>query len=216
MSRRLGPRAGTLLAGFVAWALAFMAGCGGGLKTVTRDGYRAILSFSETERFPVAVRGEWQRVEAKVQGGAELIKVMRPDLKKIWQFRPATKRLLESAWQPTDEIVPGYPLAPGFDPQAYADRFGGQIRKIADAAHGLHPCDRWEMRLPSGDAVTVWVARDLEGLAVRIEHMKKDQKDEYQPFESTELLDVRTGADEKLFQKPTGYQEVKSYEDLVR
>jgi len=46
--------------------------------------------------------------------------------------------------------------------------------------------------------------------------MKKDQKDEYQPFESTELLDVRTGADEKLFQKPTGYQEVKSYEDLVR
>ena len=196
------------------------AACGGGLKTITKDGYRAILSFSETERFPIAVRGEWQRVEASVgeaRGGAkELVKIMRPDLKKIWQFRPETKRLLETTWQPTDEIVPGYPLQAGFDPQAYADRFGGSIRKIADAAHGLHPCDRWEMLLPSGDAVTVWAARDLEGLPVRIEHMKKDKNDEYQPFQATELLDVRAGADEKLFQKPTGYQEVKSYEDLVK
>ena len=192
---------------------------GGGLKTITRDGYRAILSFSETERFPIAVRGEWQRVEASLKeprGGVELVKIMRPDLKKIWQFRPATKHLFESAWQPTDEIVPGYPLAPRFDPQAYADRFGGQVRKIADAAHGLHPCDRWEMRLPSGDAVTIWAARDLEGLPVRIEHMKKDRNDEYQPFQATELLDVRAGADPDLFEKPRGYAEVKSYEELLK
>jgi hypothetical protein len=208
--------------GLVRLVLAALVGltlslsCGGGLKTITKDGYRAILSFSETERFPIAVRGEWQRVEAKVHGGAELVKIVRPDLKKIWQFRPAGKRLFESAWQPTDEIVPGYPLAPRFDPQAYADRFGGQIRKISDAAHGLHPCDRWEMRLPSGDAVTIWAARDLEGLAVRIEHMKKEKNDEYQPFQATELLDVRAGADPKLFEKPTGYQEVKSYEELLK
>jgi hypothetical protein len=195
--------------------LALMVACGGGLKTVSRDGYRAILSFSETERFPVAVRGEWQRVEATVKG-AQLVKVMRPDLKATWQFRPGTKRLLETAWQPTDEIVPGYPLEPGFDPQAYADRFGGQIRKIADAAHGLHPCDRWEMRLPSGDAVTIWVARDLERLAVRIEHAKKDTNDEYQPFQSTELLDVRAGADPDLFEKPKGYAAVKTYDELLK
>jgi hypothetical protein len=214
---RLGPilsPAGALV------GLILSLACGGGLKTITKDGYRAILSFSETERFPIAVRGEWQRVEASVgegQGGAkELVKIMRPDLKKVWQFRPKTKRLLETPWQPTDEIVPGYPLQPGFDPQAYADRFGGQIRKIADAAHGLHPCDRWEMLLPSGDAVTVWVARDLERLPVRIEHMKKDKNDEYQPFQATELLDVRAGADPDLFEKPRGYQEVKAYEDLLR
>jgi hypothetical protein len=41
----------------------------------------------------------------------------------------------------------------------------------------------------------VWVARDLERLAVKIEQMKKDQSDEYQPFTTTELLDVRAGAD---------------------
>jgi hypothetical protein len=196
-------------------ALLFALACGGGLKTIAKDGYRAVLSFSPEERFPVAVRGEWQRVEANVSG-APLVKIMRPDLKKIWQFRPATKRVMESAWQPTDEIVPGYPLQPGFDPQAYADRFGGQIRRIADAAHGLHPCDRWEMNLPSGDLVTIWAARDLERLVVRVEHAKKDKSDEYQPFQSTELLDVRAGANENLFEKPKGYQEVRTYEELFR
>ena len=198
MTRRFGlpvrVRVRTILGVLGALALALMAACGGGLKTITKDGYRAILSFSETERFPVAVRGEWRRVEASVEGaqGVRLVKVMRPDLKTTWQFRPSNKRLLETAWQPTDEIVPGYPLGPGFDPQAYADRFGGQIRKIADAA------------------------RDLERLPVRIEHAKKDANDEYQPFQSTELLDVRAGADPDLFEKPKGYQRVKSYEDLLK
>ena len=200
-----------LLAGATLFALA----CGGGLKTITKDGYRAVLSFSKEERFPVAVRGEWQRVEATVDG-APLVKIMRPDLKTMWQFRPSTKRVMESAWQPTDEIAPGYPLQPGFDPQAYADRFGGQIRRIADAAHGLHPCDRWEMNLPSGDIVTIWVARDLERLVVKVEHAKKDRSDEYQPFQSTELLDVRAGADPDLFEKPKGYQDVKTYEALLK
>ena len=202
----------TLLA---AATLVTLACGGGGLKTISKDGYRAILSFSKEERFPVAVRGEWQRVEATVEG-APLIKILRPDSKKIWQIRPSTKRVMESDWHPTDELVPGYPLGPGFDPQAYADRFGGQIRKISDAAHGLHPCDRWSLTLPSGDLVTIWAARDLERLPVRIEHAKKDRSDEYQPFTSTELLDVRTGADPDLFEKPKGYAEVRSYEALFQ
>jgi hypothetical protein len=121
-----------------------------------------------------------------------------------------------SSWSPTDEIVPGYPLEPKFDPQAYADRFGAKIRRIGDAAHGLHPCERWEMSLPSTDAVVVWVARDLERLAVKVEHMKKDASDEYQPFTTTELLDVRAGADVDLFEKPKGFTEVKSYAELTK
>jgi hypothetical protein len=188
--------------------------CGGGLKTIGKDGYRAILSFSPEERFQVAVRGESRRVEAPVEGAA-LVKIMRPDLKKVWQIRPKSKRLLEAAWLPTDEIVPGYPLEPGFDPQAYADRFGGRIERVGDEAHGLHPCDRWRMRLPSGDLVTIWAARDLGGLVVKIEHSKKDQGDEYQPFTATELLDVQVSAGEDLFEKPKGYVEVKSYAELM-
>ena len=97
------------------------------MKTVVKDGYRAILSFSKDERFQVAVRGEWRRVEAAVDG-APLVKIMRPDLKKVWQIRPSTKKLMETTWNPTDEIVPGYPLEPRFDPHAYADRFGGKDR----------------------------------------------------------------------------------------
>jgi hypothetical protein len=210
------PRGGRRLAAALALlaACALAARCGGGLKTISRDGYQAVLSFSKEERFAVAVRGEWKRVEAAV-GGAPIVKVVRPDLGKVWQYRPTTKKILETAWSPTDEIVPGYPLEPKFDPHAYADRFGGKIRQIGDAAHGLHPCERWEMSLPSGDAVVIWVARDLERLAVKIEQMKKDQSDEYQPFTTTELLDVRTGADPDLFEKPKGYAAVKSYQELT-
>lgn len=198
-----------------AASLLFAVACGGGLKTIAKDGYRAILSFSKEERFPVAVRGEFRRVEATANG-APLIKIMRPDLRKTWQIRPSSKKLMESEWSPTDEIVPGYPLDPNFDPQAYADRFGGTIRRIGDEIHGLHPCDRWQMTLPSGDAVTIWVARDLERLVVKIEHAKKDRGDEYQPFTTTELLDVRVGADPELFEKPKGDTEVRSYEELLR
>ena len=199
------------LAALVVWAVA----CGGGLKTVGKDGYRAILSFSKDERFEIAVRGESRRVEAPVES-APLIKIMRPDLKKTWQLRPTTKKILETTWEPTDEIVPGYPLEPGFDPAAYADRFGGKIRRIGDDAHGLHPCDRWRMTLPSGDLVTLWVARDLEQLVVKIEHAKKDPSDEYQPFTTTELLDVRVGAKPGLFEKPEGYNSVQSYAELLK
>ncbi len=200
------------LAAAVLWAGA----CGGGgLKTIARDGYRATLAFSKEERFEVAVRGESKRVEARMNG-APLVKIVRPDLRQVWQFRPTTKRLLESPWVPTDEIVPGYPLEPGFDPQSYADRFGAKIQRIGDDVHGLHPCDRWHMSLPSGDLVTLWVARDLGRLVVKIEHSKKDPSDEYQPFMTTELLDVRIGADPDLFEKPKGYTPVNTYSDLLK
>ena len=196
----------------VLLALLLAAGCGG-IKTVSHDGYRALLVFSTSERYPLAVRGEKRRVEGKIDG-SDLVKVFRPDLAKIWQYRPSTRRLFEEPWNPTDEIVPGYPLEPRFDPHAYADRFGGQIKQIADGVHGIHPCDRWNMTLPSGDLVTIWAARDFEGLVVRIEHSKRDPNNEYQPFAMTELLDVRPGADEKLFEKPKGYSSVASYAEL--
>jgi len=102
------------------------------------------------------------------------------------------------------------------DPQAYADRFGAQIERIGDDTHGLHPCSRWRMTLPSGDTVTIWAARDLESLVVKIEHVEKDENDESQPFTTTELLDVRVGADPDLFEKPKGFTEVKSYGDLLK
>ncbi len=193
--------------------LLLAAACGGGLKTISKDGYTATLSYSPQERYAIAVRGEWRRVEGTADGGP-LVKIARPDVKKVWQIRPSAKKLFESAWAPADEIVPGYPLEPGFDPHAYADRFGGQIQRIGDDTHGLHPCDRWRMTLPSGDLVTIWTARDLEQLVVKIEHSQKDENDESQPFTTTELLDVRAGADPDLFEKPEGYTEVKSYEDL--
>jgi hypothetical protein len=200
--------------GLFAAAVALTALSCGGPVTISKDGYRALLVYSEEDRFQIAVRGENVRVTGTVDG-SEVVKIVRPDLKKSWQFRPSTRRIFESAWAPTDEAVPGYPLSSGFDPEAYADRFDGEIERIDDATHGLHPCERYRLALPSGDAATIWVARDLERLVVRIEHAKRDGEDEYQPFTDTQLLDVKAGADEELFEPPTGYASVDSYEKLA-
>lgn len=212
MRKRTYLAAGVLAAAAVALAGALACG---GPRTVARDGYRAILDYSKEDRFRIAVRGERVQVSGTADG-SEIVRIVRPDLHKSWQFRPSTRRNFESAWGPTDEAVPGYPLQPGFDSAAYADRFGGTIRQIDDDTHGLHPCERWQMTLPSGDMATIWVAKDLDRLVVRIQHSKKDAGDEYQAVTDAQLLDVKVGAPEKLFEPPKGYEKVDSYEKLSK
>ena len=204
-----------LLAAAVLLAAVSCDEYGGGPKTATRSGYRAVLAYASTDRYDVAVRGDRQRVSGK-SGGSELVRVLRPDLGKIWQYRPSTKKLFESPWAPTEELVPGYPLEPRFDPAAYAERFGGKVRRIDDAVHGMHPCERYELTTAAGDAVVLWVARDLERLVVRIEHSKKDESGAFRPVSDTQLLDVRLGAPAKLFEKPSGYTAVKTPDELSR
>ena len=210
------PVEGLSLRGLSRLALAgaaVLAVCCGDIKVSSKDGYRALLAFSPQERYTIAVRGEKRRVEGVIDGSA-LVKIFRPDLGKIWQFRPGTRRILEQDWHPTNELVPGYPLELRFDQAAYASRFHGEIRQVGDGVHGIHPCDRYTMTLPSGDRVTIWAARDLERLPVRVEHEKKDASEQYQTVSDTQLLDVRIGADTDLFEKPKGYAAVKSYEEL--
>jgi hypothetical protein len=212
MRKRSYLEAGVVATGAVALVGALACG---GPRTVARDGYRAILDYSKEDRFRIAVRGESVRVSGSVDG-SEIVRIIRPDLRKSWQFRPSTRRVFESAWGPTDEAVPGYPLQPGFDSAAYADRFGATIRRIDDDTHGLHPCERWQMTMPSGDVATIWVAKDLDRLVVRIQHSKKDAGDEYQAVTDAQLLDVKVGAPEKLFEPPKGYERLDSYEKLAK
>lgn len=206
-SRRV-PRA------LAAAAILVALGCGAP-RTVANDGYRARLVYSTEDQFQVAVRGESVRISGNMDG-SEIVKIVRPALRKVWQLRPSTKKIFESAWEPTDEPVPGYPLQPRFDVEAYADRFGATVTRLDDATHGLHPCERWQLSLPSGDLATIWVARDLDRLVVRIEHSKKDSSDEYQPFTDTQLLDINVGASPKLFEPPKEYTTVRSYDELSK
>jgi hypothetical protein len=200
----------------LAWpAAAFLAAalsCGG-IRTPSRDGYRATLVFTPGESYRLAVRGESRRVYGATDC-APIVKIVRPDLKKTWQFRPTSQRILEETWSATDEIVPGFPLDPRFDQQAYASRFSATVTKVSDGAFGGHPCDRYRLDLPSGDRAIVWAARDLERLPIRIEHEKKKTDDEFQPFLDVQLTEIRVGAEESLFEKPKGYTPVKSYEEL--
>lgn len=208
------PRVPRALAAILVAAILVALGCGGP-RTVAKDGYRARLVYSTEDQFQFAVRGESVRISGNVDG-SEIVKIVRPDLHKVWQFRASTKKIFESPWEPTDEPVPGYPLQPGFDVEAYADRFQATVTRLDDATHGLHPCERWQLSLPSGDVATLWVARDLDRLVVRIQHSKKDPNDEYQAFSDTQLLDVKVGASPKLFEPPKGYTSVKSYEELAK
>ena len=196
-------------------AVALLCAFCGGIKTVSRDGYRAVLVFGSSERYAIAVKGEKRRVEGEI-GGSRLVKVIRPDLGKVWQYRPATRKIVEEKFAPFDEIVPGYPLEPRFDPAAYSHRFGGTIRQIGDAVHGIHPCDQYEMKLPSGDIVTIAAARDFERLPVRVEHVRRDATGQFQVVSDTQLLDIRAGADDDLFEKPKGYAPVRSFVELSR
>jgi hypothetical protein len=198
----------------VAGAILAAVACGGP-KTVAKDGYRALLVYSAEDRYRVAVRGESVRISGNIDG-SEIVKIVRPDLHKVWQFRPSTKKIFESRWELTDEPVPGYPLQPKFDVMAYADRFGAKVQRIDDATQGLHPCERWRLTLPSGDVATIWVARDLDRLVVRIEHAKKDARDEYQPFADIQLLDIQVAASPKLLEPPKGYTKVSSYAELAK
>jgi hypothetical protein len=195
-----------------AAAMLFAVSCGG-IQTVSRDGYRALLVFSSGERYQIAVRGEKRRVEGSFDGST-LVKILRPDLGKAWQYRPSTRKLVEDSWSQDDELVPGFPLEPRFDPAGYAERFRGAIRQIGDGVHGIHPCDRYQMTLPSGERVTVWAARDLERLPVRVEHERRNGSGGWDSVSDTQLLDVRIAAAEKLFEKPSGYTLVKSYAGL--
>ncbi|HKA35395.1 MAG TPA: hypothetical protein VKH43_01150 [Thermoanaerobaculia bacterium] len=201
--------------GLPLWIAALTAASCGGIKTVSRDGYRALAAFSSGQRYQIAIRGEKRRVEGTFDGST-LVKILRPDLGKIWQYRPSTKKILEEAWAQEDELIPGYPLEPRFDSAAYAQRFGGAVKQIGDGVHGIHPCDRYQMGLPSGDRVTIWAARDFERLPVRLEHEKKGADGLYALVSDVQLLDVRIGADEKLFEKPKDYTPVNSYADLGR
>ena len=45
--------------------------------------YRALAAFSSGQRYQIAVRGEKRRVEGTLDGST-LVKVLRPDLAKIW------------------------------------------------------------------------------------------------------------------------------------
>ena len=64
--------------------------------------------------------------------------------------------------------------------------------------------------------MTVWAARDLERLPVRVEHERKGSDGLFQAVSDTQLLDVRIGADESLLEKPNGYKPVKSYSELAK
>ena len=116
-------------------------------------------------------------------------KIVRPDLKKAWQFRPSTRRTFESAWAPTDEAIPGYPRRPA-STRGVRRSLRRRDRAVRRPTHGPTPAS------DSADASV----RDVATIGGRFatsnvsssasSTRRKTAGTEYQHFTDTQLLDV--------------------------
>lgn len=210
---RLTARPATLL---LALALALLAGCGGaggGPKRPKTDGYRARAAVEENGKrteFELAVRGDDRRVE--IPGGKEWpILVVKGAEKRAFELDPAGKR-----WRPADfasraDVLPGHPLATGFsDRQEAARRKLERYAREGDAIFAGNACQLWRFDddpdAPVSPSSTYWVVPVLDNLVVR----KDDEKplpDGTRAQRTTELRNVRPGADPDLFEVPKGWRE---------
>lgn len=209
------PRRPGLLLAALAPAL-LLAGCSdlfSGPKRPGKDGYRARAALEEGGKrteLELAVRGPDRRVER--QGKTEWpVLVVRGDEKKAFELDPATKRWRAADFAAVADVLPGHPLGTGFSYREEAKRRGlERYARESDAIFAGNACNLWRFD-DDPDALvspssTFWVVPVLDSLVVR----KDDDKplpDGTKAKRSTELRNVRPGADPSLFVVPSGWTE---------
>jgi len=197
------------LRGFAA-ALLLTAGCTPPPRASV-DGYRAkvttIVGGVAGTPFEIAVRGDDRRRQPTPAGGVLILKGKE---QKAWVLDPAAKTFVAVPYpQATDEMLPGFPLAPHFDDRAEAERRGvTEYRRESDELFAGVVCALWEFWDRKDDATspstTFWVASSLENLAIRMDR-ETPKGDGTKSVTSVRLTDIRLGADPELFEIPKGY-----------
>jgi hypothetical protein len=175
------------------------------------DGYRAkvttVVDGVAGTPFEIAVRGDdrWRR---PASNGAVL--VLKGKEQKAWLLDPAAKTFAAVPYpQATDEMLPGFPLAPSFDDRGEAERRGvTEYRRESDEIFAGVVCALWEFWDRKDDPVspstTFWVASSLENLAIRMDR-ETPRGDGTKSVTSVRLTEIRVGVDPKLFEIPKGY-----------
>ena len=197
------------LRGFAA-ALLLTAGCTPPPRASV-DGYRAkvttIAGGVAGTPFEIAVRGDDRRRQPTPAGGVLILKGKE---QKAWVLDPAAKTFAAVPYpQATDEMLPGFPLAPLFDDRGEAERRGvTEYRRESDEIFAGVVCALWEYWDRAGDpaspSTTFWVASSLENLAIRMDRVTP-KGDGTKSVTSVRLSDIRLGADPALFEIPKGY-----------
>ena len=175
------------------------------------DGYRAtvttVVDGVPAAPFDIAVRGENRRREAG-PGGTVLILLGR-ELKAV-RLDPASRSFAEVPYpQATDEMLPGFPLAPFFDHRAEAATRGvTQYRRESDEVFAGVVCALWRFSdRPDDDAspeTVFWVASSLENLTIRMDR-EMPKPGGTRGTTSVRLTNIRLGADPGLFEVPKGF-----------
>ncbi len=187
------------------------AGCS--RQTVASDGYRGRLVRGVADSTDVAARGEMTRLTRLGGTGEIWITIRRPDLGKMWNYRPlgryANKVIesklrapsFESYW---DEIPP----TPAFDVEKYAEMFHGSARFRDHLFFAEHPCDVYDVTFFKGGVDRIWLATDLGRLPVRVQRGILVEGDtpnaqlELRPRVDLQLAQIEAGAPRSLFELP--------------
>lgn len=186
-------------------------GCGsdffGPPKRPGTHGFRAHATVRRGEKtveeFELAVRGNARRKE---KGTAVL----------LWDGDAKTSTLLDTAartakarpFTALDEALPGHPLHAGFSEKEEAGRRQiDNYHREADAILAGHVCWLWRFEDrpddPTSPSTTLWTAPDLDRLVLRVDREKPGDPD---ATLTSELTNVRIGADPELFRIPADYR----------
>jgi hypothetical protein len=203
----------TVLAALAAGAL---GGCGvdplGPPVRAATSGYRAHVAIRENgvekASFEIAVRGDDRRRDASEKGGPALVLNLRE--RRALRLDPATKTAREALFEEAQkEMLPGYPLAPGFDEKAEAARRGvTSYHRDSDEVFAGNACALWRFEDRPGEdgspSTTYWVAPGYDKLVVRLERYTP-KPDGTTSKAVTQLTNVRVAADPGLFRLPKGW-----------
>jgi hypothetical protein len=179
------------------------------------DGYAAKVTASEkgtVERtFRIAVRGARRRREEAAPEGTVLL--LDESAQKAWRLDPAAKTVSEVPYaRATDEMLPGFPLTPGFNDREEAARRGiTEYRRESDEIFAGMVCALWRF-IDQPDAVVspstvYWVAASLENLTIRMDR-EIPMADGSRSRRKVELTEIRVGVPGSLFEIPADYRPV--------
>ena len=177
------------------------------------DGYAANVTVSEggvvEKTFRIAVRGAKRRREETAPEGAVLL--LDESAQKAWRVNPAAKTFAEVPYaRATDEMLPGFPLTPGFNDREEAARRGiTEYRRESDEVFAGMVCALWRF-IDQPDAVVspstvYWVSSSLENLTIRMDR-EIPMPDGSRSRRKVELTQIRVGVPDGLFEIPGNYR----------
>ena len=176
-------------------------------------GYSAVVTVradgAELARFRLAVRGEAIRRTASDAGDSPWF-ARETAAGPVFEVDPSTKSYREGTAEALLAHLHDFPLGPGFNHAAEANRRGiKDYHRESDAVFAGNACAIWRYAdrpdAFNSPTTTYWMAPALEGLVLRKER-RVPKGDGTWEKSFVELTHVRVGADPELFRVPEGYR----------